>query len=229
MNRFSVLTLFPKMIEEVLSMSIIGRSQQKGIVAVNCYNIRDYSNNKHKKVDDTPYGGGKGMIMMAEPIARCYEDICNSSSSKPLFICMSPAGRVFNQRLAIELAQFKHIAILCGHYEGIDERVLDKFVDDRISIGDYVLTGGEIPALALIDAVCRMIPGVLSDSECFEKESYFSNLLEHPQYTKPAVWRGIAAPEVLLSGDHAKIAKWRNENSIKQTLKYRQDLIKNKN
>jgi tRNA (guanine-N1)-methyltransferase len=225
MTRFNVLTLFPEMVKEVMSVSIIGRSQKKGIIDIKCYDIRDYSDNKHKKVDDTPYGGGKGMVMMAEPIARCYEDICKNSASKPLFIYMSPAGKKFTQDSAKDLAKHTNIALLCGHYEGVDERVLDKFVDERISIGDYVLTGGEIPAMVLIDAVCRMIPNVLSDAECFEKESYYNNLLEHPHYTKPALWRGVSVPDVLLSGNHSEIEKWRNENSIIQTLKYREDLM----
>ncbi len=227
MTRFNVLTLFPQMVKEAMSVSIIGRSQKKSIIDIKCYDIRDYSTDKHKKVDDTPYGGGKGMVMMAEPIARCYEDICKNSATTPLFIYMSPAGKQFTQKIAKELSKYSNIALLCGHYEGIDERVLDKFVDERISIGDYVLTGGEIPAMVLIDAVCRMIPGVLSDSECFEKESYYNNLLEHPHYTKPALWRGISVPDVLLSGNHSEIEKWRNENSISQTLKYRKDLINN--
>ncbi len=223
---FSVLTLFPNVIEEVCSTSIIGRSQKKGIVNINCYDIRQYSDNKHKKVDDTPYGGGRGMVMSAEPIARCFEDIC-LKNRKPFFIYMSPVGKKFDQKMALRLSHCSDIAILCGHYEGVDERVLDLFVDERISIGDYVLTGGELPALVLIDAVCRLIPGVLADSECFEKESYFDSLLEHPHYTKPAVWRGVSVPDVLLSGNHDEIDKWRSENSFLQTVRYRPDLIEN--
>lgn len=225
MNSFDVLTLFPEMIHDVLSVSVIGRAWKNGIIDIKCHNIRDYSDNKHKKVDDTPYGGGKGMVMMAEPIARCFEDICKKSETKPLFICMTPCGEKFSQNMAINISKYENVALLCGHYEGIDERVLNKFVDMRVSIGDYVLTGGELPALVLIDAVCRMIPGVLSDAECFEKESYYNNLLEHPHYTKPSIWRGMTVPEVLMSGNHKKIEEWRADNSLKQTLKYRRDLL----
>ncbi len=225
MNSFNILTLFPEMIYDVLSVSVIGRAWRNGIIDIKCHNIRDYSDNKHRKVDDTPYGGGRGMVMTAEPIARCFESVCQNSKTKPFFICMTPSGESFDQKMAMDIAKYENIALLCGHYEGIDERVLDKLVDKRISIGDYVLTGGELPALVLIDAVCRMVPGVLSDKECFEKESYFDNLLEHPHYTKPAVWRGMSVPEVLLSGNHREIEKWRRNNSIKQTLKYRRDLF----
>lgn len=229
MNSFNILTLFPDMIYDVLSVSVIGRAWRSGVIDIKCHNIRDYSDNKHKKVDDTPYGGGRGMVMTAEPIARCFEDICRNSEVRPFFVCMTPSGEKFHQKMAIDIAKYENVAVLCGHYEGIDERVLDRFIDKRVSIGDYVLTGGELPALVLVDAVCRMIPGVLSDKECFEKESYFDNLLEHPHYTKPAVWRGIPVPEVLLSGNHKEIEKWRLDNSIKQTLKYREDLFLAKN
>lgn len=228
MNSFSILTLFPEMIGEVLSVSVIGRARKNKIINIKCYNIRDYSDNKHKKVDDTPYGGGKGMVMMAEPIARCFEDICKKNKVKPFFIAMTPCGEKFDQKMAVDISKHKDVALLCGHYEGIDERVLDKFVDKRVSIGDYVLTGGELPALVLIDAVCRMLPGVLSGKECFEKESYYENMLEHPHYTKPAVWRGIDVPEILLSGNHKKIEEWRYNYSLKQTMKYREDLLEMK-
>lgn len=225
MIKFNIMTLFPDMINNMLSESIIGRARSKGLIDIKCYQIRDYTTEKHKKVDDYPYGGGNGMIMMADPIARCFENICSEYNEKPLFIYMSPVGKKFDQKVALDLSFYSNIAILCGHYEGVDERVLDMFADERISIGDYVLTGGELPALVLVDTVCRMIPGVLSEAECFKQESYYNNILEYPQYTRPSIWRNIAVPSVLLSGNHMEIQRWKDNESVKQTKKYRPDLI----
>lgn len=227
--RIDLLTLFDELCERVLSESIIGRAISKKIIDVRCHQIRDYAKDKHKRVDDSPYGGGMGMVMMAEPIAACFEDVCRDLGKKPYLIYMSPQGRVLTQKKVIELSKLSNIAILCGHYEGIDERVIEEFVDEEISIGDYVLTGGELPALVLIDAVSRMVPGVLSSEECFKEESHYNGLLEYPQYTKPSNWRGKEVPEVLLSGHHLNIKKWRYDQSIIRTKNKRPDMIKNLN
>lgn len=225
--KIDIMTLFPEMCETFLSTSIIGRALKSGAIDVRCHQIRDFAFDKHKRVDDTPYGGGKGMVMLAEPIYKCFENICEERNCRPHFIYMSPKGRVFNQEMAKEINNnFENIAILCGHYEGVDERVIEELVDEQISVGDYVLTGGELPALILVDAVSRLVPGVLSDSICFEEESHYNGLLEHPQYTKPAVWRGREVPEVLLSGHHAKIEQWKAEKSLEITKEARPDLIK---
>mgnify|MGYP004619094051 FL=1 len=220
-----IMTLFPEMCEAFLSESIIGRARKKGIIEIKCHQIRDFAYDKHKRVDDTPYGGGKGMLMLAEPIYKCFENICNEREKKPLLIYMSPKGQVLNQNIAKNLKDFDNIAILCGHYEGVDQRVLDELVDMQISIGDYVLTGGEMPALVLADAVARLVPGVLSENVCFEEESHYDGLLEHPQYTKPYEWRGKKVPDVLLSGHHANIEKWKHEQALIETKKYRPDLL----
>ncbi len=226
--RFDVLTLFPGMFEAVLGNSIIGRAREKGIIALNFINIRDFSLDKHKKVDDTPYSGGGGMLMTPQPIYDAYMSVVKDLDYKPYTVYMSPQGRVFDQETAKELVSKKeHIIILCGHYEGVDQRVIDEIVDDEISIGDFVLTGGEIPAMAVIDAVSRMIPGVLSDCGSYQNESHFNGLLEYPQYTKPRVWNGREVPEILIGGNHAKIEEWKREQSIKNTLKKRPDLMKN--
>ncbi len=222
--KIDILTLFPKMCDDALSESIIGRAREKGIVEINCHNIRDFANNKHNRVDDSPYGGGMGMVMQSEPIYQCYNSLYNEGEEKPHLIYMSPKGKVFNQSDAIRLSKLERIAILCGHYEGVDQRVIDEIVDEELSIGDFVLTGGEIPAIAVTDAVCRMLDGVLSDAECFTEESHFSGLLEYPQYTRPEVWREHSVPEILLSGDHAKIAKWRHDQSIEITKERRIDM-----
>lgn len=228
--RIDIMTLFPEMCEPFLNMSIIGRAQKNGFITVKCHQIRDFAYDKHKRVDDTPYGGGKGMVMMAQPIYDCFKSVCNECSKRPLFVYMSPKGMVLNQRVVKNLSfNFKNIAILCGHYEGVDERVIEEIVDMQISVGDYVLTGGELPALILADAVCRLIPGVLSESICFEDESHYNHLLEYPQYTKPAIWHGKRVPDVLLSGHHENIRKWKNEKSLAMTNKYRPDLLKNNN
>ena len=223
--RIDILTLFPDMCKSVMDESIIGRAQRSGKVEIVCTNIRDFSANKHNKVDDTPYGGGMGMVMSAQPIFDCYKSLYNENEPKPHLIYMSPKGETFTQKKAVELSQKDRIVLLCGHYEGIDERVIEEIVDEELSLGDYVLTGGELPALTVADAVCRMLPGVLSDDLCFEEESHFSGLLEYPQYTKPAVWNEREVPEVLLSGNHAKIAEWRRVKSLLLTMKKRPDML----
>ncbi len=223
--RIDILTLFPEMCQNVMNESIIGRAQRSGKVEIVCTNIRDFSGNKHNKVDDTPYGGGMGMIMAAEPIYNCYKSLYNEGEKKPHLIYMSPKGKTFTQKKAVELSKKDRIVLLCGHYEGIDQRVIDEIVDEELSLGDYVLTGGELPALTVADAVCRMLPGVLSDDLCFEEESHFSGLLEYPQYTKPAVWNNREVPEVLLSGNHAKINDWRRIQSLLITMEKRPDLL----
>ena len=223
--RIDILTLFPDMCKTVMDESIIGRAQRSGKVEIVCTNIRDFSANKHNKVDDTPYGGGMGMVMSAQPIFDCYKSLYNENEPKPHLIYMSPKGETFTQKKAVELSKKDRIVLLCGHYEGIDERVIEEIVDEELSLGDYVLTGGELPALTVADAVCRMLPGVLSDDLCFEEESHFSGLLEYPQYTKPAVWQEREVPEVLLSGNHAKIAEWRRVKSLLLTMEKRPDML----
>ena len=223
--RIDILTLFPEMCETVMNESIIGRAQRAGKVEIVCTNIRDYANNKHNKVDDTPYGGGMGMVMAAEPIYNAYKSLYNEGEDKPHLVYLSPKGKTFNQARAIELSKLPRLVLLCGHYEGIDERVIEEIVDEEISIGDFVLTGGELPALAVADAVCRMLPGVLSDELCFSEESHFSGLLEYPQYTRPAEWMGKEVPEVLLSGNHKNIESWRRCKSLKLTMEKRPDMF----
>ena len=222
--RIDIITLFPEMCEAVMSESIIGRARAKGAIEINCHQLRDFAFDKHKRVDDTTYGGGMGMLMKAEPIALCFEDICEKTGSRPHFIYMSPKGSTLTQEKLRELSQLDNITILCGHYEGVDQRLIDEYVDEEISIGDYVLTGGELPALVLADSLSRLVPGVLSDDICFSDESHFDGLLEYPQYTKPAVWRDREVPEVLLSGHHANIEKWRREKSREETRLRRPDL-----
>ncbi len=225
--RIDIITLFPEMCESVLSESIIGRARSAGKVEIVCHQLRDFAFDKHRRVDDAPYGGGMGMLMMAEPIALCFESICEELGQKPHFIYMSPKGEVVTQQKVKAMAEtFENICILCGHYEGVDQRVLDMYIDEELSIGDYVLTGGELPALVLADSLSRMLPGVLSSDECFELESHFSGLLEYPQYTRPEVWREEKVPEVLMSGHHANIEKWRREQAIKVTLERRPDILK---
>lgn len=223
--KIDIMTLFLEMCENVLNESIIGRAQKAEKVKIVCHNIRDFANNKHNKVDDTPYGGGMGMVMAAEPIYNCYKSLYSEDEPKPRLIYMSPKGETLTQKKVVELSKLDRIVLLCGHYEGVDERVLEEIVDEQISLGDFVLTGGELPALCLADAVCRMLPGVLSDDLCFKEESHFSGLLEYPQYTKPAEWNGRAVPEVLLSGNHAEIAKWRRKQSLEITKKLRPDMF----
>lgn len=227
---FDIMTLFPELVKGVLSESVIGRAQKSGALEINCHNIRDFSKDKHRRVDDTPYGGGKGMLMMAPPIYDCYEYIKNNrdSSLKQHVIYMSPRGSVFNQKKAEELAKYDNLIIICGHYEGIDQRIIDEIVDEEVSIGDFVLTGGEIPACLVVDAVARLVDGVLSDPECYEKESISSGMLEYPQYTRPYEFHGVCVPDVLISGNHAKIDAWREEMAIKTTRERRPDLLENK-
>lgn len=222
--RIDVATLFPEMCEAVLSESILGRARKKGCLDVNCWNIRDYTLDKYRRVDDVPYGGGRGMVMQADPIYRCYEAVCAQAQSVPHRIYMSPKGAVLTQQRALELAMMPHIFLLCGHYEGVDQRILDTVIDEEISIGDYVLTGGELPALVLIDTLARMLPGVLPENLCFEEESHFNGLLEYPQYTRPAVWHDQEVPPVLLTGHHKNIAEWRLEQSLAVTRENRPDL-----
>ncbi len=225
--KIDIITLFPEMMEGVLSESIIGRAQKKGVLDIQCHQLREYAFDKHRHVDDAPYGGGKGMLMMTQPIALCYEAICEKLDEKPYFVYMSPQGSVLNQQKLIDISQHKNICVLCGHYEGVDQRVIDELVDEEISIGDYVLTGGELPALVFVDALARMEKGVLSEDECFTKESHYDGLLEYPQYTRPQVWRGREVPEVLLSGHHENVDKWRREQSIIATAKKRPDMLEN--
>ena len=225
---FDIMTLFPDLVNYVLGESIIGRAQKSGAVEIATHNIRDYSQDKHRRVDDTPYGGGKGMLMMAPPIYNCYEDICKKRSeheNSRRVVFMSPAGQLLNQKKAEELSKYENLIILCGHYEGVDRRIIDEIVDEEISIGDYVLTGGEIPACILVDSVARLVDGVLSDPECYENESISSGYLEYPQYTRPYEFHGVTVPEVLISGHHENIDKWRRERAIELTLKNRPDII----
>ena len=223
--RIDIITLFPEMCEAVLSESIIGRARKKGAVEILCHQLRDYAFDKHKRVDDTTYGGGMGMLMLAEPIALCYESICEQTGGAPHLIYLSPKGKTLTQKKLKQLSEYDNICLLCGHYEGVDQRVLDRYVDEEISIGDYVLTGGELPALVLTDSLARLQPGVLSDDECFELESHYDGLLEYPQYTKPQNWRGAEIPPVLFSGHHENIKKWRREQSVIETAKKRPDMI----
>lgn len=223
--RIDILTLFPEMCKAVFSESITGRAIEKGIIEINTRQIRDYTRDKHRRVDDAPYGGGMGMIMQTEPIYECYKSLCEELGEKPHLIYMTPTGKTLTQKRVRELSEYKNIAILCGHYEGIDERVIEEIVDEEISIGDYVLTGGELPALVLADSISRMIPGVLSEEVCFTDESHYSSLLEYPQYTRPPVWHDRAVPEVLLSGHHGNIEKYRREKSLERTLERRPDLL----
>lgn len=264
--RIDIMTLFPELVETVLSESIIGRARKSGHIEIHAHNIRDYSEDKHRRVDDTPCGGGKGMLMAPPPIYRCYEAVMaeNGVKVEPKYpeedaeeasvktsaedaengaeaeasahendcaaekkthvIYMSPRGRTFTQKIAKELSEYEHLVILCGHYEGVDQRIIDEIIDEELSIGDYVLTGGEIPACIVADAVGRLLPGVLSEDECFEKESFENNLLEYPQYTRPIEFHGRKVPDVLLSGHHANIEKWRHEKALEITKKNRPDL-----
>lgn len=225
--RFDVLTLFPSMFENVLGDSIIGRARENGLIELNFINIRDFTENKHRQTDDYPYSGGGGMLMEAQPIYNAYMSVAEGLSYKPLTIYMSPQGSVFNQKTACSLSAQEHIILLCGHYEGVDQRVLDEIVDMELSVGDFVLTGGEIPAMAVIDAVSRLIPGVLAANTSYENESHYNGLLEYPQYTHPRVWHGREVPEILLSGHHAKIEEWKHEQSLINTYNKRPDLLEN--
>ena len=222
--QFDVLTLFPEMFSS-LNESIIGRAKKNKQININLVNIRDFSENKHNKVDDTPYGGGAGMVMMPDVVYRAYKSLNNKDNAKVIY--MSPQGKTLNQKKVVELSKEEHLIILCGHYEGIDQRVLDKIVDEEISIGDYVLTGGELPAMVLIDSVSRYVEGVLSE-DSIKEESFSNGLLEYPQYTRPEVFEGMKVPEILLSGNHQRIDEWRKEQSLELTKKKRPDLLLNK-
>ena len=221
-----IATLFPEMCDAVLNCSILKRAKNLNLVDIKTHNIRHFSTDKHKKVDDYPYGGGKGMLMQANPIFRCYENTLKERKKEMHVIHLSPQGKILTQKKVLALSKFsKPLFLVCGHYEGIDQRIIDKIVDEEISIGDYVLTGGELGALVLLDAIVRLIPGVLTDKECYEEESIFNGLLEHPQYTRPRVWEGMQVPEVLLSGHHEKIKNWKKEKSIEVTKIKRPDLF----
>ncbi|MCR5665336.1 MAG: tRNA (guanosine(37)-N1)-methyltransferase TrmD [Eubacterium sp.] len=223
--KYYILTIFPEMVEQVLSTSILGKAADKGIISFEAVNIRDYTLDKHKKTDDYPYGGGAGMVMSAQPIYDAHRAIVNKAGHPIRTIYLTPQGRVFNQPMAKEYAREEDLIFLCGHYEGIDERVLEEIVTDYVSIGDYVLTGGELPAVVMIDAISRMVPGVLTNEESGINESLEGNLLEHPQYTRPAEWNGKKVPDILLSGDHAKVDQWRHEQSLIRTAKARPELL----
>ena len=222
---YHVLTLFPEMIENGMNTSITGRAITKGLLSLEAINIRDFAFNKHQKVDDYPYGGGAGMLMQAEPVYLSYESIAERIGRKPRVIFLTPQGKTFNQDMAKEFALEEDLVFLCGHYEGIGERVLEEIVTDYVSIGDYVLTGGELPAMVMMDSISRMVPGVLNNQESGETESFSGNLLEYPQYSRPEEWHGKKVPEVLLSGHHANVDKWRREQSIIRTAKWRPDLL----
>ena len=232
--RFDIMTLFPEMVSNVLGESIIGRAQTAGHISVNTYNIRDYSEDKHRRVDDTPYGGGKGMLMAAPPIYNCYSAVKSKIESeegadfKTKVIYMSPKGQVLTQDHAKELLKYDGLIILCGHYEGIDHRIVEEIVDEELSIGNYVLTGGELPACILVDCVSRLLDGVLAAPECYEEESISSGMLEYPQYTRPYEFHGKKVPDVLLSGHHANIEKWRYETALEATKRQRPDLLEDK-
>lgn len=227
--RFHVLTLFPEMVMNGLNTSIIGRAMAKGIIGLEAINIRDYATNKHKKVDDYPYGGGAGMVMQAEPVYLSYKSVADKikekSGNKPRVIYLTPQGKVFNQQMAEKLSREEDLIFLCGHYEGIDERVLEMIVTDNVSIGDYVLTGGELPAMVMVDTIARLVEGVLNNDDSAKYESFADNRLEYPQYTRPEEFMGRKVPEVLLSGDHKKVAEWREEESLKRTMERRPDLL----
>lgn len=223
--RIDILTLFPDMCNAYLSESIIGRARKAGKVQIECIDIRNYTKDKHRRVDDTPYGGGMGMIMQVEPVFDCFEALCSEIGERPHLIYLTPQGKTLTQQRVKELSKMNNIALLCGHYEGIDERVIEELQPEEISVGDYVLTGGELPALILADSISRMLPGVLSDDECFTEESHFSSLLEYPQYTRPYEWHGRKVPDVLLTGHHANVEKWRREKSLERTLERRPDML----
>jgi tRNA (guanine37-N1)-methyltransferase len=223
--RIELLTLFPELCEAALGHSILGRARARGLVELHARNIRDYSLDKHRRVDDAPFGGGCGMVMQCQPIAACFRALCDQWGERPHFVYLSPQGKTLTQQKALALSRLPSLALLCGHYEGVDERVLEALVDEEISIGDYVLTGGELPALVLADCVVRLLPGVLAADAAFMGESHWAGLLEHPQYTRPAVWEGRAAPEVLLGGNHALQEQWRLEQALERTRRKRPELL----
>lgn len=224
--KITIMTLFPEMCNAVLDESIIGRARKSGIIKIDTVNIRDFTHDKHNRVDDAPYGGGMGMLMQTQPIYDCFASLCSEDGKKPHLIYMSAQGKTLTQKRVKELSQLPNIAILCGHYEGVDERIIEEIVDEEISVGDYVLTGGELPALILSDSIARMIDGVLPNDEAKELESHYSGLLEYPQYTRPPEWHGRKVPDILLSGHHGNIDKWRREKSLERTLERRPDMLK---
>ena len=226
---YHILTLFPEMVMDGLNTSIIGRAVEMGLISIEAINIRDYSKDKHNHVDDAPYGGGAGMVMQPGPVCDSYEDLCRKIGKRPRVLYMTPQGQTFNQSIAEELAKEEDLVFLCGHYEGIDERALELIVTDYLSVGDYVLTGGELPAMVMIDCISRLVPGVLNNDVSAEIESFHDNLLEYPQYTRPEVYEGKKVPEVLLSGHHKNIETWRRQQSIKRTLERRPDLLADAN
>lgn len=223
--RFFILTLFPDMVEQGLNTSIIGRAAEKGLLSIEAVNIRDYTLDKHKKVDDYPYGGGAGMVMQAQPIYDAWLSVVNRLGYAPRTVYLTPQGHCFRQGMAKDLAEEEALVLLCGHYEGVDERVLEEIVTDYVSIGDYVLTGGELPAMVMVDAISRMVPGVLTNEESGTGESFEGGLLEYPQYSRPEEWNGKKVPQILLSGDHARVDAWRREQSILRTMERRPDLM----
>lgn len=223
---FHILTLFPDMVMQGLSTSIIGRAKDRGLLSIEAVNIRDYTLERHKKVDDYPYGGGAGMLMQAQPVYDAWKSVVDRIGYKPRTVYLTPQGPTFTQSMAKDLAQEKDLILLCGHYEGIDERVLEEIVTDYVSIGDYVLTGGELPAMVMVDAISRMVPGVLTNDESGSTESFEGNLLEYPQYSRPEEWMGKKVPSILLSGDHKKVDEWRREQAILRTIERRPDLLK---
>ena len=222
--RIDILTLFPDTVGDVLSESILGRAQERGFIRIETHQIRTYTTNKQNQVDEYPYGGGRGAVMQADPLYRCWDAVKGMAEGQVHTIYLSPCGKTFTQADAIRLSKMERLVLVCGHYEGIDQRFIDECVDEEISLGDFVLTGGEIAAMAVTDAVCRMVPGVLADPECFEDESHFNGLLEYPQYSRPAVWHGREVPAILLSGDHKKVALWRRKMSLRRTRERRPDM-----
>ena len=229
MMNFHILTLFPEMVLNGLNTSILGRAVKEGHITINATNIRDFAGNKHNHVDDYPYGGGAGMVIQPEPVFKAYESACEKMNGKPRVIYLTPQGKVFNQSMAEDFAKEENLIFLCGHYEGIDERVLEEIVTDEVSIGDYVLTGGELPAMVMIDAISRKVPGVLNNDLSSEIETFYDNLLEYPQYTRPETWHDKKVPDVLLSGHHGNIDKWRREKSLERTLSKRPELLEDAN
>ena len=223
--RIDIMTLFPDAIEAMMGQSIIGRARDRGFIRLYTHQIREYTTNKQMQVDDYPYGGGRGAVMQADPLYRCWEHVCGEVGERPYTIYMSPCGRTFTQEVAKELkAAHENILLVCGHYEGVDQRFIDECVDEELSMGDFVLTGGEIPAMAVADCVARMVPGVLPDPECFEDESHYNGLLEYPQYSRPEVWHGLRVPPILLSGHHENIRKWRRKMALSRTRARRPDM-----
>ena len=224
--RIDIMTLFPDAVDAMMNASIIGRAQERGFVTIRTHQIREFTTNRQMQVDDYPYGGGRGAVMQADPLYRCWQHICDEAGGRVHTIYMSPCGRVLTQQVARELKErYDHLILVCGHYEGVDQRFLDECVDEEISVGDFVLTGGELPAMCVVDAVSRLVPGVLGDEVCFTDESHWDGLLEYPQYSRPDDWHGLTVPEVLRSGDHAKVARWQKKQAILRTLHRRPDLF----